>query len=90
MLFADGMKEAANDDDFNDPLPFIRLAAATANIMTFLEATKQKKKDADDDAAGNGSEQNKTDEHARAVDQRLRDFSAFERRAAGLIPHRRK
>jgi hypothetical protein len=77
-------------DNDDDPLPFIRLAAATANVMAFLEATKQKKKDTDDDAAGNGSEQSKTADHHEAVDQKLKDLRTFERRAAGLIPHRRK
>lgn len=45
MLFLLGMGNAANDDD--DSLPFIRIAAATANVMAFLEA-KRPKKEAND------------------------------------------
>lgn len=77
------MGNAANDDD--DSLPFIRIAAATANVMAFLEATKQQKKEANDNASSSGDEQKDSDEHRRAVDQRLRDLAAFE---AGFTPNK--
>jgi hypothetical protein len=81
------MKNVLND---NDPLPFITLSAATERAMAFLKATEQKKKDTDDDAARGGNEQEKTDEHTKYVDTRLREFRTFERRAAGFTPAKRK
>lgn len=80
-------------DNDNEPDSFIQLGLATAlllnrirNSVTLLELSKRNEEKDVERAADRDSgrrNENSADEHARAVDQRLRDFSAFERRASG-------
>lgn len=68
----------------NDQLPFVSLAALTANVLRYLEPhKKQNKETADERERGNAGEKN-SDSHAEAVNHRLRELRAFERRAAGI------
>lgn len=63
--------EGDNNDE--NELSFIRLAAATANIVRWLEANKQQAEHSKDQPdAGDRDEQNRKDHRCR-VDQRLRD-----------------
>ena len=77
MLFDRGMKEACNDDE---PLTFQTLAAVTARV---LKLDEKQNVEAEGDGASAKPEEQKAVEHRRYVDQRLRDMSAFERRARG-------
>ena len=71
MLLTDGMK--TND---NEPTTFFPLAAATARVLRLYE--KQNEQPACD---GERSHRNK--QHESYVNQRLRDYAAFERRITG-------
>jgi hypothetical protein len=69
--------ESSND---NEPLTFQTLSAATDRV---LDQLKQKQ-----DRAGHGqtpeAEAEKTEQNGEYVDQRLREYRAFERRAGGI------
>jgi hypothetical protein len=89
MLFALGMGKAANDN-YEEPNSFISLGLATAllinrirNAQTLLELTKideQKTEEGAADRTDTGRAENEPSEHTRAVNKRLEDFRAFERR----------
>lgn len=70
----------ARDTQDNEPLTFVTLAAATANV------TRQLQKQPDTDRASDGEpkdrEQQEEKTRAAYVDQRLRELAMFERRAA--------
>ena len=75
------MKDANND---NEEFSFISLAAATANALRYLGLNEEKNEDAKDDASSGQGNNEKSREHRQAVEKRLRELAAFERRANGF------
>jgi hypothetical protein len=74
------MRNADNENDPNDPLPFRTLAAATARVLS--QARKQNE-EGTDDRRGSDQEKQPAEPNREYVEQRLRELSAFERRARG-------
>lgn len=74
-----GMKH----DNDNDPLSFITLAAATANVVRYLELGDKHKEDGERDAARERADKDDPEHHRDYVNQRLRELAAFERRFDG-------
>ena len=81
------MTKAAND---NEPLTFSKLGLQAALIInrlrnqrSLLEFADEKHEQSDRDTTGGRTEKENAERHREAVDQRLRDFAAFERRAGG-------
>jgi len=71
-------------DNDNEPLSFITLAAATANVVRYLEPNKQKNEQREQDPAPGNENEKKRSERGAYVEKRLSDLAAFERRARGL------
>ena len=65
----------------NTDIGFITLAAATANVVRYLQLAEQKKEDRHRDAEPDRDDEQKAEKYRHAVDQRLSDLAAFERRA---------
>jgi hypothetical protein len=87
------MKEHNND---NEELSFIRLGAATSNLVRYLQKIEDQTPQGEDDGADhpNGRAGQKTDEQRaedrrRYVEQRLREVAAFERSYSAGIKGRR-
>ena len=80
------MKEAANDNSDT----WIELAAATANLVRYLEGREQQKEDAQRDAEQNKENEQKREEQRAYIEQRLRDVAAFEDRFRPGYRSRRK
>jgi hypothetical protein len=91
MLFLADMGNAANDNE--EPNTFMSLGLATAllinrirNAQTLLElvkANEEKEERRPEERDNAGAQQNNSPEHTEAVNRRLRDLAAFERRANG-------
>ena len=80
----------ANDNDSDDPAPFIQLAAATRNVTRYLQADKkQNEQGSGETDAGKGDDE-KGSENRAYVEHRLREISAFERIASGNGPRRQR
>ena len=75
MLHVANMKKAANDNTDT----WIELAAATANLVRYLEQDRDKPADGQNDQAP-GKEIDKQREQQRFVETRLREIRRFERR----------
>jgi hypothetical protein len=74
------MRDAENENDPNDPLPFRSLADITARLL----ATDAKKdENGPSDSQPGNDDQERARQQGNYVDQRLRDLAAFERRARG-------
>ena len=73
------MKNADND---NEPLSFVTLQAATRNVTRYLirENEKPGDKEWDGDREPGKASEKHPDSNSEYVVQRLRDWSAFERR----------
>jgi hypothetical protein len=74
-----------NADNENEPLTFEPIGLAAERIANLLhsyfsERTEKQKEQTDGDTGRSRTEKEKTDEHARYVDQRLRELRSFERR----------
>jgi uncharacterized membrane protein YqiK len=82
------MQTPTHDNDNTDT--WISLAAATANVVRWLEGTEQKKEDAQRDAEQNTENDKKRDEQRAYIEQRLRDLTAFENRFNPGYRSRRK
>ncbi|WP_139483256.1 hypothetical protein [Bradyrhizobium ivorense] len=82
-----------NDNDANDPLPFIALAALTANVVTHLSAGKRQP-DGNADSRANGNAEQKPEKHTErdceGIKQRLEAVAAFERIARGEVRRPRR
>ena len=67
----------------NDELPFLTLAAATANALRFLKLDEKQ----DEERRGNGDRSTEGKDSKRAdedyVGQRMKDLARFERKASG-------
>lgn len=74
----------------NEEFSFITLAAATANVIRFLEGSEQQKEDAQRDAEQGGDTEKKREEKRAYIEQRLRDVAAFENRFDPGYRSRRK
>lgn len=72
--------KAANDDD---PLPFLTIAAATANVLAYLDPDKQKHEHCERNAERSDEDEAADRRKREYVEQRLREIAAFERRACG-------
>jgi hypothetical protein len=70
-------------DNDNDLLPFISIAALTANVVRYLESDKQENERARDNTDSRDAENKKDGDTGRYIDHRLRELAAFERRARG-------
>ncbi len=82
FVHVDLMTKADND---TEPLSFITLAAATANVTRYL-ATKQNPPEREKRPANNengDTTENRPDAHSEYVDKRLREITAWERRVSG-------
>lgn len=73
-----------NDHD-NEPLSFITLAAATANVVRYL--SKEQHPPQNDNRAANDESAQQSEKHPEAdreyVEHRLRQIAAWERRISG-------
>jgi hypothetical protein len=69
----------AND---NEELSFVTLAAATANVVRYLQIDEQKT-ESDDERGSRGDDEKRALEHLEFVTRRLRDLERFEDRARG-------
>jgi hypothetical protein len=77
------MKRETHHSNDNDELPFLTLAAATANALRFLKLDEKQ----DEERRGNGdrSTDGKNNKGADEdyVGQRMKDLARFERKASG-------
>jgi hypothetical protein len=83
------MKNGTHDNE-NEPLTFTQLGLQTAliinrirNAQTLLELAKDQEKQSDRETARGGTEKENAERHREAVDSRLKDLAAFERRVGG-------
>ena len=76
------MKERIHNND-NAELSFITLKAATLNVVRYLEGTEKQHEESGRNTDRHRAQEQNSEDHRRAVEQRLRDLAAFERRAAG-------
>jgi hypothetical protein len=67
-------------DNDNDELSFITLAAATANVVRYLENSQDHQRDGERQTPGQRSEKEKADDNREAVENGLRQIDRFERR----------
>jgi len=75
------MKKADND---NEPLSFITLAAATANVVRYLETNKNEDEESKRDPAPSRGDEQKRAEELEYVEHRLREIRAWERKISGM------
>lgn len=75
------MKEAAND---NEPLSFITLAAATANVVRYLQTNKKQDEQSDPDADRGSADQQRKDREREYIEHRLKELRAWERQVSRL------
>ena len=68
-----------NDND-NDELPFITLAAATANVTNYLGLDKQKDEQCSEQQKPGEAAQDRVANERAFVEHRLRQLSEWERR----------
>lgn len=71
------MKHTHDNDD--EPLPFVHLAAATANVVRWLEKDRSERPAGKQDEPPR-DEVDREREHDRFVKTRLREIDRFERR----------
>lgn len=67
----------------DEELSFIHIAAATANVVRYLQTNKQQNECSEDDGKPGKTGEEKSSEHRAYVEKRLRDLAAFERRVSG-------
>jgi len=72
--------EGQND---NEPLSFLTLAAATANVVRHLRLDEQKEGDEPDQERRDRKDEQKSEEQRRFLECRLREIAAFENRVNG-------
>jgi hypothetical protein len=75
------MEHVANEDE--EELSLLTLQAATRNVIRYLEACKEEKKQSDGNAQPDRHEEQKAKDHSEYVNHRLRELAAFERRIDG-------
>jgi hypothetical protein len=80
VLIAQTMKQHDND---NEPLSFITLAAATANVVRYLQTDKQKNEECEREPAPRRRDEQKRAEQLEYVEKRLRELRAWERKIGG-------
>jgi hypothetical protein len=69
----------AND---NEELSFVTLAAATANVVRYLQIDKQKT-ESDEERSSSGDDEKRALDRLEFVNRRLRELERFEDRAKG-------
>ncbi len=72
----------ANENCKDDPMPFVSIAAATANALRFLKLDKQHDEEREDRERAADRKQNEPYDEAY-VRQRLAELRRFEKRANG-------
>ena len=77
------MRNDAHHDNDNEKLSFISLAAATANVVRYLEPTKDQKKQGDRDTARDSAEKENSECEREYIEHRLRELAAWERKISG-------
>lgn len=80
-----GMKRTTHDNtnDPDDPMPFVSIAAATANALRFLRLDEKEDVRSDENRGGNRDNQPDRSTDEQYVQQRLAELRRFERRANG-------
>jgi hypothetical protein len=79
-----------NFDNDNELFSFITLAAATANVVRYLESGEQKKPHREREAQRTDNDEHKKEDQRAYIEQRLREISAFEERLRPDYRSRRK
>jgi hypothetical protein len=67
-------------DNDNDELSFITLAAATANVVRYLQNSQDHQRDGERQTPRERTEEEKAKDHSDAVEHGLRQIERFERR----------
>jgi hypothetical protein len=81
------MKKVTQD---NEPLSFVKLAALTANVTRFLKLHEPKDEEREGNPEPCHSDKQRSEEHAKYVNHRLRELAAWERRIQdGAVRKRR-
>lgn len=74
-----------NDNDPTDPLPFVTLAAATANVLRYLKLTKEAEKYSAHKGERNRTQEDRNEQERDYIRERIREIERFEQRAKGII-----
>lgn len=73
------MKQHTHDNENeNEQFSFISLAAATANVVRFLEGSEKHQGDRERDTPRKRTDEEKAEDERRYIKQRLRDIRRFE------------
>jgi hypothetical protein len=75
------MEDAAHEDE--EELGFVSIAAATANVLRYLELTKEQQEHRDRNTGRERDEKQKTKDERDYINHRLRELAAWERRIDG-------
>ena len=73
------MKQHTHDNE-NEEFSFISLAAATANVVRYLQDPKEHHPNSGRDASENTDKREKSADHHKAVENGLRQIERFESR----------
>ena len=68
-------------DNEDDELSFISIAAATANVIRYLQIDEKQQEERDNNTPCPNEGKERPVENREYVEQRLRDYAAFERRS---------
>ena len=68
------------EHDTDNSLPFVKLAALTANVLRHLGLDKKQEENSDDEAK-------RRDERERYIQQRSAEIRRFEEIAKGIVPN---
>ena len=74
-----GMKYATNDNSD----PWTTISAATERVVKRLDRDKERNEECADDCQRSQGDKQKSEDHSRYVDHRLREWRAWERRVNG-------
>jgi hypothetical protein len=72
--------DASSNTQDDEQLSFITISAATKNVIRWLDSDKQQNEDRKRQTGRDTAEKEDAENHRDAVDQRLRELRAFERR----------
>lgn len=73
-------RDAHND---NEELSFTRIGLVAARVIDRLEPHEKQDEESAEDRRGSKQNEQTAERHSEYVEQRLRDLSAFERKARG-------
>jgi hypothetical protein len=75
------MEDAAHEDE--EELGFISIAAATANVLRYLELTKEQQEHRDRKTSRDRTNEQRSKDERDYINHRLRELAAWERRIDG-------